>query len=353
MKKLIILFLSLLAFTSCITKKACDQKFPPQIITKDSIVIKDTTIYVDVPVIIPGDSIVLVDTLPCPINYEKEVVEDSKKISVKIKDGVMIAKCSTDSLLKVIQDLEVKIQNKEKYSSTVEVVPVEVVKYKTPMWCWWLLSIFILWILIKFKNPVLLFFKTLLTLIIMASYISAGHNPWGDKPDNGACYNNRKEAIETIRIRDGVVAKLKASRPDIKIFPDRDSERLADYLKRIQPGDASVVVEFHLDAASNLLASGATAVVADNASRDSKDFAKELVDVTAESLGIKNRGVIKEQQTHRGKLGLMRKAGIVSLLEVCFITNENDMKALDDKKKFNILCSKLADVIAKYDDKIS
>lgn len=160
--KYLFFLLSLFLFTSCVTKKTCQQKFPPQIITKDSLVIKDTTIYVDIPIVIPGDSILLIDTIPCPINYEKEVIEDNKTISVKIKDGKLTAKCSTDSLVKVIQDLEVKVQNKEKYSSNTELVPVEVVKHKTPKWCWYYIIISLSVFAIIFRVPILSIIKKII-----------------------------------------------------------------------------------------------------------------------------------------------------------------------------------------------
>jgi len=34
--------------------------------------------------------------------------------------------------------------------------------------------------------------------------------------------------------------------------------------------------------------------------------------------------LINESESHRGRLGLMRKKGIVVLLELCFIDNQQD-----------------------------
>ena len=67
-------------------------------------------------------------------------------------------------------------------------------------------------------------------------------------------------------------------------------------------------------------------------------------------LGIKNRGVISETASHRGRLGLMRENGTVSLLELCFISNPNDLKAYHAKK--NVLAKEIAKILVRYESLI-
>lgn len=185
----------------------------------------------------------------------------------------------------------------------------------------------------------------------MTSFISAGHNLYGVK-DPGAGANGRVEAVETIRLRDLVLKAMALRHPDIKVIADKDNERLGEYLARIQAGNGSVVLEFHLDAASDPKATGTTAIVANNASKNSIDFGTELVNSTSIIFGIKNRGVKPESYAAVGRLGLMRKAGIVVLLEVGFITNPKDMEALDDECKARIWADQVADITAKFDNLI-
>jgi N-acetylmuramoyl-L-alanine amidase len=144
----------------------------------------------------------------------------------------------------------------------------------------------------------------------MASFISAGHH----NKDSGAIGSGTQENWEAKKFRDLVVPHAK--KLGVKVITDDDNETLSEYLKRIQSGSGSVVVEFHFDAA-NGTASGSTAIVGVDADRLDKSFAQELVDLTAKILGIKNRGVKSEAQSHRGRLGLMREQGIVCL----FITD--------------------------------
>lgn len=175
----------------------------------------------------------------------------------------------------------------------------------------------------------------------MACFISAGHH----NKDSGAIgVNGRKEADETIKLRDAVVKYCVAK--GLKVITDNDDETLAQYLTRIQTGSGSVVVEFHFDA-FNKTASGTTALVGNDADRLDKLFAQELSTFTSEQLGITNRGVKSESESHRGKLGLMREQGTVCLLEVCFIDNPEDMQKYDGN--FFSLASGIANIIEKYE----
>jgi|SRR5688572_28054726 len=178
-------------------------------------------------------------------------------------------------------------------------------------------------------------------------FISAGHNQKpGPNYDPGAVSGNRIEAIETARIRNRVIQILEQK--GIKDFArDMDGESLNQYLKRIKPGNASVVGEFHFNASSDSRATGVEVLVGADADRLDKACAKDFCDETADILGLKNRGVKSEADSHRGKLGLMREQGIVFLVEVCFISNPSDMKAYDEQ--FENLCQLYAALFQKWD----
>ena len=179
-------------------------------------------------------------------------------------------------------------------------------------------------------------------------FISAGHNPKGIKVDPGAVGNGYKEADLAVEFRDLVIKEC--LRIGLKVIQDKDDERLGDYLERIKTGNGSVVIEFHFDAAASSSATGTTALIEAEADRLDKAFAKELVELTSKTFGIKNRGVITEKESHRGSLGLMREEGIICLLELCFISNKQDVqlyKANKEKLAFSI-----ARVLKKYEDLI-
>ncbi|MGC4130238.1 MAG: N-acetylmuramoyl-L-alanine amidase [Bergeyella sp.] len=180
----------------------------------------------------------------------------------------------------------------------------------------------------------------------MAVFISAGHNTKGQR-DPGAVKGPLIEAVLTEDFKKLVVPICVGL--GLKVITDRDDERLSDYLKRIKTGAGSVVLEFHFDAGPET-ATGTTVIVGDDADRLDKAFAKELAEVTSATLGIKNRGVISEAQSRRGRLGLMREQGTVALLEVCFITNKDDMAKFNANKVE--LATKIAKIVKKYEDLI-
>jgi len=182
----------------------------------------------------------------------------------------------------------------------------------------------------------------------MTAFISAGHNPKGIKADPGAVGNGYTEAALAVEFRNLVVTEL--IRLKVKVITDNDDERLADYLKRIQTGSGSVVLEFHFDAAATSTATGTTALIGNDADRLDKSFAKELSEATSSILGIKNRGVLSEKDSHRGSLGLMREQGIVSLLELCFISNPDDLKKYHTFKQ--TLAIKIAEIVQRYENMI-
>jgi N-acetylmuramoyl-L-alanine amidase len=171
-------------------------------------------------------------------------------------------------------------------------------------------------------------------------FISAGHH----LKDSGAVANGRQENKEAIIFRDMVCQHL--SNRSVKFIIDDDKETLPEYLKRINTGSGSVVLEFHFDA-FNGKATGTTALIGNDADRLDKAFAKELVDTTAITLGVANRGVKSEAQSNRGRLGLMREQGTVCLLELCFIDNKSDMANYDNNKV--LLAQKIADILIKYE----
>ncbi|MGC4130073.1 MAG: N-acetylmuramoyl-L-alanine amidase [Bergeyella sp.] len=181
---------------------------------------------------------------------------------------------------------------------------------------------------------------------LLVTFPLAGHH----NKDSGAVYNGRFENKENQRIRNKINESLKTL--GTKFISDNDNQTLSEVIRTIKPGSASVLYEAHLDAAVSPIASGTTCVVS-NESYMSKDLsykmAFEIADVTSKILGIRNRGVIPESKTARGKLAILHtKSGVSVLHEWCFITNKEDMKALDNS--YEKVCLEIAKILKKYDD---
>ncbi|MDM1378827.1 N-acetylmuramoyl-L-alanine amidase [Myroides marinus] len=170
---------------------------------------------------------------------------------------------------------------------------------------------------------------------------SAGHH---DK-DPGAVANGYVEMKEMDRFRNLLIEYLMFK--GHRYITDENWETNTQYQSRIKPMRGDVVLDMHLNAAGPS-ATGVEVFVSNNASDKSKAFAKELVDGCAEIMGIANRGVKTEAQSARGRLGILNKPGIAALVEFCFITNVNDMKAFHDNEMKQVQL--VGDLLIKYDE---
>lgn len=180
-------------------------------------------------------------------------------------------------------------------------------------------------------------------------FVSAGHNSQSKtiKQDPGAVnpVTGIKEGDLTIEFRDLVKAELTLL--GVRYISDTEEENLAMYLNRIRTGNGSVVIEYHFDSASNPKTSGTTSIVEEDADRLDRAFAREIADSTANILLINNRGVISEKESHRGRLGLMREQGIITLCEIGFVSNEDDIAKYHARKL--VLAKAHALIIKKYE----
>lgn len=181
---------------------------------------------------------------------------------------------------------------------------------------------------------------------LQVTFPLAGHH----NKDSGAVANGRFENKETQRLRNCINENLE--KVGAKYISDNDNQTLSEVIRAIKPGNASVLYEAHLDASTNANATGTTCVVSSQsfaAKDNSYKMALEICEVTSKLLGIRNRGVISETNSHRGRLGILHtKAGISVVHEWCFITNDNDMKCLD--KNYQNVCREIALILKKYDN---
>lgn len=175
-------------------------------------------------------------------------------------------------------------------------------------------------------------------------YPSAGHHD----NDPGAVSNGYKEADLTKELRNLMIEEF--NRRNHRIIVDKDWETNTQYQRRIKPGSGSVIMDIHFNSASPA-ATGVEVVVHNNASKHSIALATEISEKLSEIIGIKNRGVKREKDTARGKIGILNlKAGISVLVEVCFISNKSDLEAYFAHKKEVAIT--LVDLAIKYDDLI-
>lgn len=172
----------------------------------------------------------------------------------------------------------------------------------------------------------------------MKIQITAGHH----RKDAGAAYDGRKEADETIKLRNAITKALKEKK--VEVWNDNDDWDLNHVITEIRkfskPDD--IICDIHFNAGGPA-ATGCEVFVADDASAAELALAKALVDTIASTLIIRNRGVKRERDSQHKKLGIMRPAGLNVLIEVCFISNKYDMQQYDTF--FDLLVDEIASVL--------
>lgn len=152
-------------------------------------------------------------------------------------------------------------------------------------------------------------------------YLTAGHH----FKDSGAIGSGFKENELTIELKDLVTSILKSK--NVEVWNDYDGDTLGTVIKKINASGVSskdILLEIHFDSATRL-ASGTTALVADNARNRSRFFAEDLSTGISKIMGITDRGVKSEKDSNRGKLGILHTAASSVLIEICFINNTDDM----------------------------
>jgi len=176
-------------------------------------------------------------------------------------------------------------------------------------------------------------------------FISAGHSNVSGQ-DRGAFANGQSEGVLASELRALIATKL-SNIYGITAIVDEDRNALSATLRAFrnltQPD--SIVVDIHFNAAAPQ-ATGTEVLVPSPASAFEMTLAGEIAKQTSLILGIANRGVKTELQSHHGRLGWMRLTGENILLEVCFISNASDMQRYVNNSQ--TLATAIAGVLANY-----
>lgn len=186
-----------------------------------------------------------------------------------------------------------------------------------------------------------------------AVFLSAGHG--GSDP--GASFGKFVERELTIELRDLVAPQLTAK--GLTVVRDQNAWALKDTLiqfgafwKKSLFGNRSWFIDIHFNAAG-ATAKGVECFVRAGASSDEVVMAQRIAHTIATELETTIRsgsrglpvGVKYETDDRHGRLGFLHNPGKCVLIEVCFLTNEVEMKNYEAYKKQ--LAVSLAQVIAQ------
>lgn len=176
--------------------------------------------------------------------------------------------------------------------------------------------------------------------------ITAGHSNVG-KIDSGAVTTVDgeliKEADIAVKLRNAVLHYLQQEK-DITTRCDGYGQTnlpLSEALKLIEGSDFSC--EIHFNASTNKTANGVECIVSKRDTEIGQRLAKAVTDVTGWKLRG-NKGVIREEDSARGKLAFVKEGSCI--LEVCFISNPDEMKVFN--QKYWLIAKSISEVLIDY-----
>jgi N-acetylmuramoyl-L-alanine amidase len=172
--------------------------------------------------------------------------------------------------------------------------------------------------------------------------INAGHH----ENDTGAVSGDIVERDECYKVRDEVVPLLEAR--GYKVFSVPDDLTLLQsisFANKVAPDlNDALAVDIHFNALSMGSARGSEAF--HGTSQTSKEIAATLSEKISDALGIPDRGAKPDTQTAVGRLAWIRDTKMwASLVEICFITNKEDMAALRAPNGYKNVATGIADAI--------
>lgn len=170
--------------------------------------------------------------------------------------------------------------------------------------------------------------------------LSAGHG--GNDP--GAVSGKFIERDLAIELRNLVESRLKAA--GVTVNKDPDKYALVDTLKWLvgKYKNSDILLDLHWNAGKPS-ANGTEIIVPQSPSTIELGIANELLNSICK-FGFSNRGVKRESQTARKTLAWMRPPAENILIEVCFISNKQDMDKYVANKEA-IACI-IAETLIKY-----
>lgn len=181
-------------------------------------------------------------------------------------------------------------------------------------------------------------------------FLTAGHN-FVDGKGTGVHHNGRDEAKEAVVLRDMIADNLRAR--CVNVVTDKNTHgfgRVMTWLSNTLTA-SDTAIEIHFDA-SGSTAKGCTAFVSTNPTAKEIALGKRLCNAILEASNIitrgSNGGVRDESLTYHKRLRFLHSPSVATnvLLEICFITNEDDWHKYTTNK--NEIAMMLANTIYNY-----
>jgi len=138
------------------------------------------------------------------------------------------------------------------------------------------------------------------------------------------------EGLECIKLRDDLSHALRGN--GVISLIDQNTASLSSVIRNVNDlsthiDGESVVIDIHFNS-FNKKAHGSEVYIHSQTSNSNKEFAKKLVEMTSETLGIHNRGLRTTAQSQHSRLAMLTKIKAPSMIwEICFCDEKTDSEA--------------------------
>jgi N-acetylmuramoyl-L-alanine amidase len=135
----------------------------------------------------------------------------------------------------------------------------------------------------------------------------------------------------------------------VKAVVDRDDSVLANSLRFFKSlvSANDIAIEFHFNSSSSTLATGTEVLIPQQASKLEKQIGSDIAHIISVTLGIKDRGIKTELDSHHTKLGWLNKLNCENfIVEICFISNFSDLNSFLTTE--NRLSKQLSNYLKQY-----
>lgn len=167
--------------------------------------------------------------------------------------------------------------------------------------------------------------------------ISAGHSATvpniSKQPDRGVINGRYVEGDLTADLRNQLVGKLNWDKKNAIVDSDYSilKQSIAYFKTRINPKD--IAIDLHFNSSTNRTATGTEVFIPSAYSTFERALAKDICRIISQTLGISNRSIKQESQSHHAKLGWLRYLNCENfIVEICFISNVHDMELYERNK---------------------
>ncbi|MDT3367894.1 MAG: N-acetylmuramoyl-L-alanine amidase [Bacteroidota bacterium] len=165
-------------------------------------------------------------------------------------------------------------------------------------------------------------------------YLIAGHNLTKSGFGTGA-NGFLNEAVEAIHLRDEISREIE--RLGVTPIRDCNTDSLNSVISwlRSKVCKKDILIDIHFNASASASANGTEVVLPNYYNAEERIIAEKLLSTITDTMGTKSRGIKTEKDTAVGTIGILNKPDCNNiLLEICFITNQQDVSLYRQSSSF-------------------